>query len=187
MTYNLAYGGATVDSALVEPWQPTVLSLADQVNELFVPNYGGAEFWEAESTVFGVWIGVNDVGNSFWSGKEENEVLYGQIFEVYKGLVEKLYENGARNFVLLNVPPIQRSPLTLGQGEEAVALETAALEMFNGMVEGLAGDVKAGHEGVNVWVYDAYAAFDEVLDDPTAHPQTEGYKDVTTFCEEYQE
>lgn len=155
------------------------------MEQLFVPNYAGAEFWESESTVFGVWIGINDVGNSFWSGADANEVLYGQIFEVYKGLLEQLYESGARNFVLLNVPPIQRSPLTLGQGDEAVALETAALEMFNGMVQGLAGDVKA-HKGVNVWLYDSYAAFDEVLDDPASHPQTEGYKDVTTFCEEYQ-
>lgn len=156
------------------------------MNDLFVPNYGGAEFWEAESTVFGVWIGINDVGNSFWSGEEENAVLYGQIFIIYKGLVEELYESGARNFVLLNVPSIQRSPLTLGQGAQAIELETAALEMFNGMVEGLAGDLKAEHDGVNVWLYDSYAAFDEVLDDPASHPQTEGYKDVTTFCEEYE-
>src|SRR5690242_18177297 len=29
LTYNLAYGGATVDSALVTPYAPTVLSLKD--------------------------------------------------------------------------------------------------------------------------------------------------------------
>ena len=29
LTYNLAFGGATVDSALVEPYLPTVLSLKE--------------------------------------------------------------------------------------------------------------------------------------------------------------
>lgn len=185
-TYNLAQGGATVDSSLVEPWQPTVLSLSDQVTQLFLPNYGNASFWEAESTVFGFWMGVNDVGNSFWGGANETDVLYPQIFEVYSGLVEKLYDIGARNFVFLNAPPIQRSPLTVEQGDEAVELETAALESFNGLVEEMTADVSE-REGINVWLYDAYTSFSEVLDDPTAYPATEGLKDVTTFCEEYQE
>ena len=184
-TYNLAYGGATVDSALVEPWQPTVLSLVDQVTDLFLPNYGSASFWKPRSTIFGIWIGINDVGNSFWSGAEATEELYAQIFEVYAGLVDDLYKSGARNFVFLNVPPIQRSPLTMGQGDEAVELETDALEKFNGLVQGLAGDV-AAKKGASVWVYDTYKSFSEVLDDPTSYPATEGLKDLTTFCEEYQ-
>ena len=182
LTYNLAYGGATVDSALVEPWQPTVLSLADQVTDLFLPNYADASFWAPESTVFGIWIGINDVGNSYWG---ETEELYGQIFDVYGGLVDDLYEAGARSFVFLNVPPIERSPLTVDQGEESVELETAALERFNGLVGELAGAV-AEKDGASVWVYDTYESFSEVLDDPASYPATEGLKDTTTFCEEYQ-
>ena len=157
------------------------------MTDLFLPNYGNASLWEADSTIFGIWIGINDVGNSFWGGEEETGPLYEQIFDVYEGLVGDLFEAGARNFVFLNVPPIERSPLTLEQGDEAVELESSALERFNGLVEGLAGDVASEREGVNVWVYDTYKSFSEVLDDPTAYPATEGLKDVTTFCEEYQE
>ncbi|KAF8447306.1 hypothetical protein L210DRAFT_2789471 [Boletus edulis BED1] len=32
-TFNLAYGGATIDGALVPPYLPTVLSVVDQVSE----------------------------------------------------------------------------------------------------------------------------------------------------------
>ena len=96
-----------------------------------------------------------------------------------------MYGSGARNFVLLNAPPIQRSPLTVEQGEEAVGLETVALESWNGLLEELAEKVSE-EEGANVWLYDTYTSFSEVLDDPTTYPATEGLKDVTTFCEEYQ-
>ncbi|CAI4213431.1 unnamed protein product [Parascedosporium putredinis] len=191
-TYNLAYGGATVDSALVEPWQPTVLSLRDQVADLFLPNYApgateAAPFWDPTTTVFGVWIGINDVGNSFWSGDEATTELYAQIFDVYAGLVADLYAAGGRNFVFINVPPVQRSPLILGQGEEAIALEEGALAKFNALVDGLAKDLKTAHKNdANVWVYDSYKSFGDVLDDVAAYPQTAGYKDTTTFCEAYQ-
>ncbi|SPO07522.1 related to cellulose-binding GDSL lipase/acylhydrolase [Cephalotrichum gorgonifer] len=188
-TYNLADGGATVDSDLVAPWKPTVRSLVDQVTDGFLPNYGdrSAARWSPETTVFGIWIGINDVGNSFWSGRESNEVLYAKIFDVYRGLVDDLYGAGARNFVFLNVPAIQRSPLTLGQGEQAIALEIEALEQFNGLVDQLAGDLKAEKKKeVNVWVHDTFKAFTEILDDPASHAQTAGYKNVTGYCEEYQ-
>ncbi|KAJ4492399.1 hypothetical protein C8R41DRAFT_724351, partial [Lentinula lateritia] len=33
LTYNYAYGGATIDSSLVAPFEPTVLSVTDQVNQ----------------------------------------------------------------------------------------------------------------------------------------------------------
>lgn len=125
------------------------------------------------------------MGNSFWGGEEEIGPLYEEIFGVYGGLVGELYEAGARNFVFLNVPSIERSPLTVEQGEEAVGLESAALEMFNGLVQGLAEEV-AEREGASVWVYDTYKSFNEVLDDPAAYPATEGLLDTTTFCEEYQ-
>lgn len=71
LTYNLAYGGATVDSDLVKPYEDTVLSVKQQVQDEFVPGYtgdspsaAGAPKWAGEDTLFAVWIGINDVGNS---------------------------------------------------------------------------------------------------------------------------
>lgn len=54
-TINLAYGGATVDSALVAPYIPTVLSVKQQVEEEFLPLYArqskGFE-WKGSDTLF---------------------------------------------------------------------------------------------------------------------------------------
>lgn len=82
--YDLASGGATIDSALVQPYLPTVLcaylevcfptlslqakpllsrSIVNQVsqfNEYLANKPAGAE-WESSNSLFAVWIGINDV------------------------------------------------------------------------------------------------------------------------------
>ena len=68
LTYNFAYGGATIDANLVTPYLPTVISLTDQINQ-FLASYADkpeSAPWRSENTLFSVWIGINDVGNS-WS------------------------------------------------------------------------------------------------------------------------
>lgn len=59
-SYNFASGGATTDAKLVTPFAPTVLSFVDQVN-LYLKSAQTAGFkkWNADDSVFAVWIGVN--------------------------------------------------------------------------------------------------------------------------------
>jgi len=67
-TYNYAYGGATINATLVAPYQSTVLSLGDQVNQ-FLTGAGKkppATPWTSQNSLFSVWIGINDIGNSWW-------------------------------------------------------------------------------------------------------------------------
>ncbi|ORY61428.1 uncharacterized protein BCR38DRAFT_373253 [Pseudomassariella vexata] len=190
-TYNLAYGGATVDSALVAPYIDTVLSLKDQVLTEFVPAYTGnsplapnAPNWTAADSIFGFWIGINDVGNSYWL---DTATLNAQIFDVYSGLVDAIYAAGGRNFFFVNVPPTDRSPLMLGQTEWAITTIKADIEAFNGLLSEMTRNLTDKHEGeVNVWVYDANTAFGEVLDDPAVYEQTAGYKNTTAYCEDYE-
>ena len=55
--------------------------------------------------------------------------------------VEILYEDGARSFLFLTVPPTNRAPLIIEQGSEAVALITSALADYNAQ---LAANVRTG-------------------------------------------
>ncbi|GME38935.1 GDSL esterase/lipase [Neofusicoccum parvum] len=183
-TYNLAYGGATVDSALVKPYVDTVISLKQQVEDEFVPKYGGAsKTWESDSTLFSVWIGINDVGNSYWS---QNATLIDAIFTEYSGLVDQLYTSGARNFLFLNVPPVERSPLTTGQGNDSVNLERTAIADFNTRISNLASSLEEKHADTSVFTFDTYTLFNQILDDPTSHEQTASLKNTTAYCTDYE-
>jgi hypothetical protein len=104
LAYNFAYGGATVDANIIKPYQDTVLSMVDQVNQFSnsiakKPSYAP---WNAQNAVAGVWIGVNDVGNSFYLGNmaDITERAVSRYFE----LLKVMYNAGLRKFVLLSVP-----------------------------------------------------------------------------------
>jgi len=112
-SYNFAYGGATVNASLVTPYQPTVKSLIDQVEQFSnsiatKPSYAP---WTATNSLFAIWMGVNDVGNSY--GKENVSELHSKIMQDYFEEAEILYNAGARNFAFLNVPrmPIMVRPM----------------------------------------------------------------------------
>jgi len=104
LTYNFAYGGATTNATLVAPWQPTVLSLVDQVAQFSgsIASHPSYAPWTADNTLVGIWMGVNDVGNSWW--KSDYADIVEQIMDTYFGQLQIIYNAGARNFVLLTVP-----------------------------------------------------------------------------------
>ena len=103
LSYNFASGGATTNASLVTPFAPTVLSFVDQVAQFSssIASRPAYAPWNSENSLFAVWIGVNDVGNSWWLGESEMNALYGKIMDSYFGRLQVLYEAGARNFVLL--------------------------------------------------------------------------------------
>jgi hypothetical protein len=103
-SYNFADGGATVNASLVKPYKPTVKSLIDQV-KLFsdsIANKPSYAKWTNGTAVFMVWLGVNDVGNSYSSANVTP--LLGKIMDSYFTQLDILYVAGARIFALLNVP-----------------------------------------------------------------------------------
>ena len=68
LTYNFAYIAATIDANLVKQNVTTAKSLTDQVNQ-FLASYAdkpASAPWRSEDTLFSVWIGINDIGNSWY-------------------------------------------------------------------------------------------------------------------------
>ena len=104
-SYNFASGGATVDASIVPPYDPaTVLSLVDQV-QLFSDNLAAKPDyapWTPENTVAGVWMGVNDVGSSWYAGNSTE--INAAVVAVYFEQLQVLHDAGIRQFVLLKVP-----------------------------------------------------------------------------------
>jgi phospholipase/lecithinase/hemolysin len=209
LTYNLGFGGATVDSALVYPYRPDVVSLKQQVNDEFMPTYassrrqrqqqyadlrrrrrhtpaGVAPEWTSSDALFAIWIGINDVGMSFRQGRDATAILNRRIFAEFRTLVATLVDAGARNFVFVNVPAIDRSPGTVAAGPETARLEKDDVEAFNALMGDLAEEVKRRESGANVWLFDANGLFGRVMDDPEVYLQTQGYRNTTAYCVEYQ-
>ncbi|KAF9880432.1 cellulose-binding gdsl lipase acylhydrolase [Colletotrichum karsti] len=183
LTYNFATSGATVNTSLVS----SSVDVVTQVEDKFLPYYSGDyQTWDPTTTLFGFWIGINDVGKSYTS--ENSTDLHPLIFDEYKGLLEKLYDAGARNYLFLNVPPLERMPRTTqsSAADTRIPLEKAAVEDWNGRVSDLAGDLRKTHEDATVFLYDTYGLFDRVIDTPDRYTETAVYKNTTTYCSAYQ-
>jgi len=187
LTYNLAFGGATIDSTLVAPYLPTVSSVSEQVEKLWFPAYAGKSAkWASNDTLFAFFDGINDVGNTWWNGPEGNSQLYAKIFTVWRGLLDDLYYQGARNFAFLNVPPVDRSPLVLANTPDQQAVEKAAILYWNDLIIQLATEFRDTFPDANIFTSDAWKVFTEVLDDPKSYNATSGLRNTTAYCVAYQ-
>jgi phospholipase/lecithinase/hemolysin len=185
-TYNLGYGGATMDSSLVAPWKPDVSSIADQIQNEWFPTYASKPSsapWASENALFALFDGINDVGNSWW---KNTTLLNAEIFAVYHGLVDSLYYAGARNFAFLNVPPVDRAPQALANSVANQAQEKEGIAAWNNALMAMAKDLKSEKPDVNVFTVDANQLFNKVLDNPSSFLQTSGYKNTTAYCAAYQ-
>jgi phospholipase/lecithinase/hemolysin len=185
-TVNLAYGGATVDSTLVAPYLPTVLSVKEQVQNEYLPIYA-SHFspvpWTSEDTLFTIFIGINDIGNSYAS---QNSTLLPTIFTQLSNLIDQLYTSGARNFLFLNVPPVDQSPLTHSAGPSAQSLEATAIADWNTRLSSLSASLSKTHKDATSFIFNTHKVFSRVIEHPCAYPQTCAYKNTTMFCTEYQ-
>ncbi|CAA7260315.1 unnamed protein product [Cyclocybe aegerita] len=177
-TYNYAYGGATIDANLVKPYTPTVLSLTDQVSQFLttVANKPASTPWTSSNALFSIWIGINDIGNS-WYLSGDRGAFSDTLLNAEFALVQKLYDVGARNFLFVNVPPIERSPLMLRESTESQAGERAVITGFNSRLVAKANAFAAANSGVKTFFWDSHAQFTTILNSP----QTYGFKDATSY------
>lgn len=177
-TYNYAYGGATIDANLVKPFTPSVLSLTDQVNEFLngAAKKPASTPWTSANAIFSIWIGVNDIGNSYGNGGDRS-AFSDTLLNAYFALVQKLYNAGGRNFLFLNVPPIDRTPLMLAQSASAQALEKSVINTFNTKLAAKIKTFQSSNSGVKTFIYDSHAQFTTMLNSP----KTYGFQDATSF------
>ncbi|TLD25882.1 carbohydrate esterase family 16 protein [Venturia nashicola] len=184
LTYNFADGGATIDAKLAKPWKPEVLSLSDQVEKRYLKNYANKPPqapWALSNSLFAFWIGINDVGDTYW---EKNTSRVDKLFEKYTSLVEEVYQTGARNFVFLGVPPLERTPFTSGN-KEKVELEVKAVKSWNSDLIKMSAALRARHPDTTSLVFQTIDVYNRVLDNPLSYPQTKGLKDTKDFCGVY--
>lgn len=74
---------------------------------------GGKKFLTIppKETVYAIWIGTNDLGNDAFitDSQVKGKTIPDYIESIYSSL-DRVYENGGRYFVLMNLAPLQLAP-----------------------------------------------------------------------------
>jgi phospholipase/lecithinase/hemolysin len=106
LCWNFAYGGATTNSTLVHPYSTKVPDFSAQIDlfEQYVGVKPAIANWTTADSMFGAWLGVNDIGNSYTNTTADEAALISKIMTTYSSQLERLYGYGARNFITLNIP-----------------------------------------------------------------------------------
>ncbi|KAG2420450.1 hypothetical protein HFD88_000062 [Aspergillus terreus] len=174
LSYNLAVGGATLDNNIVaNPGYPyDVVSQVGLFESVYKskPSYAP---WSSSNAVFGSWIGVNDAGNSWWFSDPQN---FTSVWaNKYESLFQQIYRDGGRKFLILNVPPIQRSPFWESQGTDAVNQLATYLPILNKAIADFARDFKRRHRDATVVFYDTFSLMSSIIDAPVKY----GYPNAT--------
>lgn len=104
LTYDWAYYGADVSNSIINTGVTTdvIAQVADfESNLVPAPSYAP---WTADNLLVAVWIGVNDIGECFWESAEYATCPIDDVMTKYFSLLQNLYDDGVRNFVLNTVP-----------------------------------------------------------------------------------
>ncbi|KAF8599475.1 hypothetical protein BDV93DRAFT_526021 [Ceratobasidium sp. AG-I] len=111
--------------------------------------------WTADNAVFVSWIGINDVGNGAPMDTSIQRVIQQN---------QNLYALGARNFILINVPPTNRSPMgqpMTGLGDKIVA--------WNAQLAASALTFSVQNTDTSTLVFSSWDTFTKILDNPARY------------------
>ncbi|KAI4130282.1 MAG: hypothetical protein LQ338_001820 [Usnochroma carphineum] len=187
-TFNLGYGGATIDPSLVgSPYGLIVQSFQQQVQDEFLPTYASNSgvAWSGSNTLFTVFFGINDVILSY---AQRNSTLNFLLIKSYENLVHQLYAAGARNFLFLNVPPIDRSPGILARDTATQESMAGYIGEFNFRLILLVYNLAVHYPDTTVWLFDTNWLFTRLLNNgPGSFSETSSYLNVTGYCAAYQQ
>ncbi|KAL6720471.1 hypothetical protein ACLMJK_002394 [Lecanora helva] len=177
LTYTLAISSSVVDKT-IDPQRPDLIT---QVQQEFLPTWGkrGNSTWQSGNTLFIVFIGINDVGITVESNLSRSTTFDHQL-SVYSNLVDQIYETGARNFLFMNVPPLDKSPMFTTN-----AAAGPAVVDWNTCVAKLASNLSSTYTDTTVLQFDTYNLFNQILANVSSFPTTTQLKNTSASCPAY--
>ncbi|CAK7198242.1 hypothetical protein SEUCBS139899_000901 [Sporothrix eucalyptigena] len=173
LAYDFAVAGATVDNSIVAAFSSSIPSVVEQVGTFtknLVPAPASAP-WTADDALFAVWIGVNDVGNSYTKAAAAETALVNKDLDQYFAQLAILYKAGARHFALLNIPPTQKTPFMKGQSNVASLVTT--ITDWNGQLATRVATFVAANTEANVTLVDTQAPWNKAIANPTDYGATD--------------
>ncbi|KZS92110.1 hypothetical protein SISNIDRAFT_474841 [Sistotremastrum niveocremeum HHB9708] len=152
LVFDYAVGGHTVQGVI------------NQVNDYFTPNQESIQ-WYPNDTLFVTWVGINDVGSFVDPERAIRELI---------SLQKDLYALGGRNFLFIDVPPIDRSPAGLD-----LDMTPDRYEEWNSTLSTALLKFSEKHDEATVLLFSAWDTFTKILDDPAHYGMDEEDEHVT--------
>ncbi|KAL4935394.1 hypothetical protein BDV06DRAFT_234358 [Aspergillus oleicola] len=195
--WDFAFAGAGVSAEFIPLHHDYTISLVRQIEQFVTyghpvltsspnptksPKHKGEPILSPSSTLTTIWIGINDINDS-----AGYNLTIPQFALFYDTLIARVFESigelsnlGYRDIVLLNLPPLDRTPanqLRTREGEEGVP-SSRQVQLWNDLLKKQSQSFQDGNPGSSVLVFDANSLLNAVLDEPGRY----GISNTTDFC-----
>jgi phospholipase/lecithinase/hemolysin len=179
---DYAYGGATSGTTLLGPAGSTdVTGPTGQITQ-FQTAHPTAD----PNALYTILIGGNDlIGAPSGATSAQVQTLINQVVGNIDSAIDSLAGEGAKDFLVLTVPDLGKTPAAIATGPANAAIASATTAALNG--ELLGGNASAGvlslaqvaaAEGAKISVFDTSALLDAIV----ASPASYGFSDVSDPC-----
>ncbi|KAL9050138.1 MAG: hypothetical protein Q9162_006809 [Coniocarpon cinnabarinum] len=200
-TYNLARPGSTVqNSRQIQDLDPfgQGMGLEDQIEKLFIDNYGKSaapgsdDGWTQTETLFIFYAGVDESMFEFiqrGNDTARNMTDVDVNMQVYLENLERLFEHGARNFLIIGIPGLEESPLMRNCGiSKALGRFGAELMDLNGRLAFMTQLFAHQHaEDATVFFYNNHKTSILTRNDPKTFEETKGIQRLEGYCYFYED
>lgn len=176
---DFAYGGAQTGTTVFHTANATDLTgSAGQVSQ-----FEAAHATADPKALYTIWIGSNDLLAAIKAPASQIPTGIGQAVANVDGAIAALAAEGAKNFLILTVPDLGKTPDAIAGGPAAQAGASALAVAFNATLLNGSGPIPslpslATVDGLDVHVLDTFAALDSIV----ANPGTFGFTNVTSPC-----
>lgn len=174
---DYAYGGAETGTTPVHTANATDLS-----SQLL--QFGEAHATADPNSLYTIWIGSNDL-RSILSGAPESQWAADTAAVVVNidKAITTLADDGAKNFLVLTVTDLGKTPAAAAGGSAAQAASSELAASFDQLLVDGAGSIPslaeiASANSLHLNVLDTYALIDEAVGDPAKY----GFTNVTQPC-----
>lgn len=122
--------------------------------------------WTSTNSLFAFWFGINDINLAINWDDIDHYALHEAVILRYFEEVERLYDIGARKFLIMSVPSFERTPRVLSEPDTYQALEKDLCRDFNARLHDHFGRFKREHGNASIVLADTVSMFNRVLDNP---------------------
>ncbi|RYP10791.1 hypothetical protein DL764_000413 [Monosporascus ibericus] len=181
--WDFAFAGADVSEEFLPLHHDYTVPLVNQTQQYLTwaePVVGRR--MDKSKALVAIWIGINDINDSSdFTGALLPKFYNTLINAVFKQSVKPMYEAGYKNFLFINLPPLDRTAANVRK--ERPLPNKTMIGWWNKALERHRRAFQARNRAAETLVYDANSFLNGVLDDPEPY----GIKNTTSFCPSYAE
>ncbi|THX38386.1 lysophospholipase A [Aureobasidium pullulans] len=177
--WDFAFGGADISTKYTPRHHNYTVMLEEQVQQFLTyaqPTL--SKIVDPSKTLVAFWIGINDINDSA-NYAVDFPSFYDQLISTLFASVQSVYDIGYRNFLFMNLPPLDRTP-----GNVLKATPSPNTTMINWWDSSLTSHMHtfaANNPSANPFTFDVNTFLNNVLD----HPDKYNIKNVTGYCASY--